>query len=82
MVICMLADSNQDFYFDLGQELCSFIPTRVRLIARPDGRDCYYYWDWTDTDFYGHYGIRITDNGFTHLPSGGMGQSVSYIAFR
>ena len=82
MVICMLADSNQDFLFDLGQELCSFIPTRVRLIARPDGEDCYYYWDWTDTNFYGHYGIRITDNGFTHFPSGGMGQSVSYIAFR
>ena len=82
MVICMLADNNQEFYFDLGQELCSFIPTRVRLIAKSDGRDCYYYWNWTDTDFYGDYGVKITDNGFTHKPVGGYGQSVRYITFR
>ena len=82
MVICMLADNNQEFYFDLGQELCSFIPTRVRLIAKSDGRDCYYYWNWTDTDFYKHYGVKITDNGFTHKPVGGYGQSVRYITFR
>ena len=82
MVICMMAKNNQSFYFDLGQELCSFIPTRVRLIAKSDGRDCYYYWNWTDTDFYGDYGVKITDNGFTHKPVGGYGQSVRYITFR
>lgn len=82
MVICMMAKNYQSFYFDLGQELYSFIPTRIRLIQTSDRLDCYYYWDWTDTDFYGDYGIRITDNGFTHKPVGGYGQSVRYIAFR
>ena len=82
MVICMMAKNNQDFHFDLGQELYSFIPYRVRLIQTTDRLDCYYYWDWTDTNFYGHYGIRITDNGFTHFPTSGYTQSVRYIAFR
>ena len=35
-----------------------------------------------DDTYTGHYGIRITDNGFTHKPVGGYGQSVRYIAFR
>ena len=83
MVICMLADNNQEFYFDLGQELCSFIPTRIRLIGRSDGVGGDYYWNWPeDTDSFGPYGIEITDNGFTYKPTGGSRDSVRYITFR
>lgn len=84
MVICMMAKNNQSFYFDLGQELCSYIPTRVRFVANPDGNWGRYYWDWPEnTDGTKEYGIEITDNGFTYNPIHTMaGEFVRYIAFR
>lgn len=80
----MLAKNNQSFYFDLGQELCSYIPTRVRFVANLDGNWGRYYWNWPEnTDGTKEYGIEITDNGFTYNPIHTMaGEFVRYIVFR